>query len=169
MNNIILIGMAGCGKSTVGVVLAKMLGYDFLDSDLLIQNSEKRLLKDIIQQEGREGFQKIEENINLSIKVERTVIATGGSIVYCKKAMEYLKKEGMIIYIQLSVETITERLGDITGRGILMKDTQTISDLYDERRPLYEKYADLIFNSENLSICDAASGIKKLIIQRHVF
>lgn len=163
MQNIILIGMPGCGKSTVGVVLAKMLGYNFIDSDLLIQNSEGKLLRDIIEEEGREGFHKIEEKINSSINVSNTVIATGGSVIYCKKAMEHLKIEGKIVYIKLTSDSITERLGDITDRGISMKDGQTIIELYNERTPIYEKYADIILNSEGLSIRDTASKIISLL------
>lgn len=159
MHNIILIGMPGSGKSTVGVVLAKMLGYDFIDSDLLIQHKEKRLLSDIIKEEGREVFHKIEEEVNISIHASNTVIATGGSAVYSEKAMDYFKNVGIVIYMKLSFETITERLGDITGRGISMRKGQTIKDLYIERIPLYECNADIIFNCENLSVRDAASGI----------
>lgn len=163
MQNIILIGMPGCGKSTVGVVLAKMLGYNFIDSDMLIQNSEGRLLSDIIKEKGREGFHKIEEEINSSINVSNTVIATGGSAIYGIKAMEHFKIEGKIIYINLTSDSIAERLGDITDRGISMKDGQTIVELYNERTPIYEKYADIILNSEGLSIRDAASEIIKLL------
>ncbi|MDD4774370.1 MAG: shikimate kinase, partial [Eubacteriales bacterium] len=108
MRNIILTGMPGSGKSTVGVVLAKRLGYDFIDSDLLIQNREKRLLSDIIKEEGREGFHKIEEEVNNSIKAIQTVIATGGSAVYSEKAMNYFKSVGVIIYLKLTYETLNE-------------------------------------------------------------
>lgn len=163
MNNIILIGMPGCGKSTVGVVLAKMLGYNFIDSDLLIQNSEGRLLRDIIEKEGREEFHKIEEEVNSSINVNNTVIATGGSVIYGKKAIEHFKTEGKIIYIKLTSDSITDRLGDITDRGISMKEGQTITELYDERTPIYEKYADIIVYSEGLSIRDLALKIIKLL------
>ena len=159
MHNIILIGMPGSGKSTVGVVLAKMLGYDFIDSDLLIQHKEKRLLSDIIKEEGREVFHKIEEEVNISIHASNTVIATGGSAVYSEKAMDYFKNVGIVIYMKLSFETITERLGDITGRGISMRKGQTIKDLYIERIPLYECNADIIFDCEDLNVRDAASGI----------
>lgn len=163
MQNIILIGMPGCGKSTVGVVLAKILGYNFIDSDLLIQNREGRLLRNIIEEKGREGFHKIEEEINSSINVSNTVIATGGSVIYGRKAMEHFKTEGKIIYLKLTSETITERLGDITDRGISKKDGQTIAELYNERTPIYEKYADIVLNTEGLSIRDTVSEIIKLL------
>jgi shikimate kinase len=168
MDNIILFGMPGCGKSTVGVVLAKILGYNFIDSDLLIQNKYGKLLRDIIKDEGREGFRKIEEDVNFSIRSSHTVIATGGSVVYCHKAMAHFKTEGKIIYIKLTAESIAERLGDITGRGISMKDGQTINELYAERIPYYEKYADIIFNAEGLGIRDAAFGIRESLNIRRI-
>ena len=107
MNNITLIGMPGVGKSTIGVVLAKVLGYQFLDSDLLIQKQEKRKLHQIIAQEGNDGFQAIENRVNASIEAEETVIATGGSVVYCQEAMEHLKSVGTVVYLKLSLRTHT--------------------------------------------------------------
>ena len=116
MKNIILIGMPGCGKSTVGVILAKIIGYSFLDSDLLIQEKDGRLLSEIISQEGLDGFNKIENKINASIDVSRSVIATGGSVIYGKEAMEHFKKIGIVVYIRLPYEEIANRLGDLTQR-----------------------------------------------------
>ena len=110
MKNIVLIGMPGAGKSTIGVVLAKVLGYQFLDSDLLIQKQEKRKLREIISQEGNDGFQKIENQVNASIDTEHTVIATGGSVVYCEEAMDHLKSVGTVIYLKLSLESLSQRL-----------------------------------------------------------
>ncbi len=168
MDNIVLIGMPGCGKSTVGVVLAKILGYNFIDSDLLIQNKHGKLLRDIIKDEGREGFRQIEEDVNLSIRSIHTVIATGGSVIYCHKAMENFKSEGKIIYIKLTAESVAERLGDITGRGISMEEGQTIYELYAERIPYYEKYADIVFSAEGLGIRDAAFGIRESLNIRRI-
>jgi shikimate kinase len=148
MNNITLIGMPGAGKSTLGVVLAKVLGYQFLDSDLLIQKEENRQLSQIIDQEGPEGFMAIENRVNASIEVDDTVIATGGSVVYCSEAMEHLKSIGKVIYLKLSLEELSKRLGNLKCRGVLLKDGQTLSDLYEERIPLYEKYADLVVDEE---------------------
>ena len=145
MKNIILIGMPGCGKSTVGVILAKIIGYSFLDSDLLIQEKDGRLLSEIISQEGLDGFNKIENKINASIDVSRSVIATGGSVIYGKEAMEHFKKIGIVVYIRLPYEEIANRLGDLTQRGVSIKEGQTLLDLYNERIPLYEKYADVVF------------------------
>ena len=146
--NITLIGMPGVGKSTIGVVLAKVLGYQFLDSDLLIQKQEGRKLHQIISQEGNEGFRIIENRVNASIQVEETVIATGGSVIYCPEAMEHLKSIGTVVYLKLSLEPLSKRLGNLKGRGVLLKEGQTLEDLYRERTPLYEKYADLVIDEE---------------------
>ena len=113
MNNITLIGMPGVGKSTIGVVLAKVLGYEFMDSDLLIQRQEKRRLHQIIEQEGVEGFKAIENRVNASIETENTVIATGGSVVYCEEAMDHLKKIGKVVYLRLSLDSLAKRLGNL--------------------------------------------------------
>lgn len=147
MNNITLIGMPGVGKSTLGVVLAKVLGYQFLDADLLIQK-EKRRLWQIIEQEGVEGFKAIENRVNASIETESTVIATGGSVVYCEEAMEHLKSIGKVVYLELSLQALSKRLGNLKGRGVLLKEGQTLQDLYEERVPLYEKYADIVVSEE---------------------
>ena len=145
-DNIVLIGMPGSGKSTVGVILAKVLGYSFIDSDLLIQKAEKKLLKEIIAREGQEGFLKIENRVNASIETEKSVIATGGSVVYCQEAMEHLKEIGTVIYLQLDYPILRRRLGNLIGRGVVLKEGQTLKDLYEERVPLYEKYADYIID-----------------------
>lgn len=150
--NVVLIGMPGVGKSTVGVILAKVLGYEFVDSDLLIQKVEKRLLREIIAQEGQAGFLKIENRVNASIDMEKTVIATGGSVVYCTEAMEHLKKIGTVVYLKLDYEILKKRLGNLRCRGVVLRKGQTLKDLYDERTPLYEKYADIVVDEKNLNI-----------------
>ena len=160
MKNVVLIGMPGCGKSTVGVVLAKVLGYRFLDSDLLIQESENRLLHDIIEQEGIEGFEEIENRVNAAISVKRSVIATGGSVVYGRQAMEHLKEIGTVVYIKLPYDEINHRLGNLEQRGVAIRKNQTLKDLYEERVPLYEKYADIIVSEENLTISQTALLIR---------
>ena len=148
MNNVTLIGMPGAGKSTLGVVLAKILGYEFLDSDLLIQKTEKRRLYEIIDQEGTVGFKATENRVNASIQTDRTVIATGGSVVYCSEAMEHLKSIGKVVYLKISLESLAKRLGNLEKRGVLLKEGQTLKSLYEERTPLYEKYADIVVDEE---------------------
>ncbi|WP_066713578.1 shikimate kinase [Clostridium sp. Marseille-P299] len=160
-NNIVLIGMPGAGKSTMGVVLAKVLGYQFLDADLLIQKEEKRLLKDIIKEEGLEGFINIEERVNKNIQANRTVIATGGSVIYGENAMEHLREIGLVVYLQLGYEKINSRLGNIKQRGVALKKGQTLHDLYLERCPLYERYAHITINCENLDI----EGVVEAIVE----
>ena len=117
MNNVTLIGMPGSGKSTIGVILAKALRYEFLDSDLLIQKQEKRKLSEIIEQDGPEKFKEIENQVNADIHVTDTVIAPGGSVIYCDEAMEHLKSIGKVIYLKLSLESLSKRLGNLKGRG----------------------------------------------------
>lgn len=160
-NNIVLIGMPGCGKSTIGVVLAKVLGYRFLDADLLIQEQEGRRLSQIIEEEGIQGFDRIENQVNASIRAERTIIATGGSVVYGREAMEHLGAIGTILYIKLPYEEIQKRLGDLNERGITIKDGQTLLDLYRERVPLYEKYAHLTVETDGLELRDSVKRIKE--------
>ena len=159
MNNITLIGMPGAGKSSIGVVLAKVLGYQFIDSDLLIQKAEKRTLSKIIADEGTEGFKAIENRVNASIQVENTVIATGGSVVYCDEAMQHLKSEGVVVYLKISLELLSRRLGNLKGRGVVLKEGQTLASLYDERVPLYEKYADLIIDCNGKMLRDVVAEI----------
>ena len=152
MENIVLIGMPGVGKSTVGVILAKELGYQFIDADLLIQKQEKRLLKEIIAQEGVDGFIQIENQVNASIETDRTVIATGGSVVYGREAMEHLKKISTVVYLKLSYQALKKRLGNLKNRGVVLREGQTLRDLYEERVVLYEKYADIVIDEENKGI-----------------
>lgn len=161
MNNITLIGMPGVGKSTIGVILAKVLGYQFLDSDLLIQKEENRKLSEIIAQEGNEGFKKIENRVNASIEAERTVIATGGSVVYCREAMEHLKSVGTVVYLKLSLSALSRRLGNLKGRGVLLKEGQTLRDLYEERTPLYELYADIVIDEEGKDLEESLQAVLK--------
>lgn len=160
--NVILIGMPGAGKSTVGVVLAKRLGYAFLDSDLVIQNKEGRLLHEIIEDKGVEGFWKIEEAVNASIEADHTVIATGGSVIYGRQAMEHFKQIGTIVYLKLSLEAIADRLGNLGERGVTLRDGQDLASLYAERIPMYERYADITMECESLSIREIVMAIAEL-------
>ena len=147
--NIVLIGMPGAGKSTVGVVLAKRMGYRFVDSDLVIQEREGKLLHELIQMHGVEGFWKIENDVNASLNTEGAIIATGGSAVYGAEAMNHLKEIATVVYLKLSYEEIAERLGDLTARGVTLMPGQTLKDLYEERIPLYEKYADKVVDCDD--------------------
>ena len=131
-DNIVLIGMPGVGKSTVGVILAKVLGFQFVDADLVIQEKEGKLLREIIAEEGPDGFIAVENRINSEIEAHHSVIATGGSVVYGKEAMEHLRQIGTVIYLKLDYADIDRRLSDIKGRGVVLKDGQTLKDLYDE-------------------------------------
>lgn len=142
-SNITLIGMPASGKSTVGVLLAKRLGYSFVDVDLVIQKQEGRLLKEIIEQEGTEGFLKVEDRVNRELDVRRSIIAPGGSVIYGTHAMEHLKEISTVVYLKLSYEEVENRLEDLKDRGVALKDGMTLRDLYEERVPLYEKYADI--------------------------
>lgn len=150
--NITLIGMPGVGKSTVGVVLAKVLGYRFLDSDLEIQEQTGKLLHELIREHGDDGFLEIENKVNANLDVKHTVIATGGSVVYGEKAMQHLKEISTIVYLRLPYEDLKIRLGDLHERGVVLKSGQTLKDLLDVRTPLYEKYADIIVDEDGLDI-----------------
>ena len=163
MKNIVLIGMPGVGKSTVGVILAKMIGYHFVDTDILIQEQENRLLCDIIESDGVEGFLKIENKINSNINITDSVIATGGSVIYGKEAMEHLGEIGTIIYLKLPYNILDERLENIKGRGVVLKDGQGLHDLYEERIPLYEKYADIVIDEEGLSVEETLEKILEVL------
>lgn len=158
-SNIILIGMPAVGKSTVGVILAKILGYKFVDTDLLIQESENRLLREIISSEGVDGFIEIENRINSRIDAQKSVIATGGSVVYGKEAMEHLSEIGTVIYLRLDYRKLKYRLGNIRNRGVVIREGQKLSDLFNERTPLYEKYADIIIDENNCNIEKTVSAI----------
>ena len=162
MNNIVLIGMPSCGKSTVGVLLAKKLGYKFLDSDILIQERCGMLLHEIIESKGLDGFLKIEGEVNRSIETDRTVISTGGSVVYSDDAMKHLKSIGKVIYIKISYETLCMRLGDYVHRGVVMPKGYTLLDMYNERKELYEKYADFILDEGDDSINKTLERIAKM-------
>lgn len=163
MKNIILIGMPAVGKSTVGVVIAKRLGYDFIDTDLLIQKQEKRLLKDIIAQEGHERFLEIENQVNRDLNAENAVIAPGGSVVYCEEAMQHYKAMGTIIYLHAPYEEIQRRIGDAKSRGVVLGNQKTLKDIYEERCILFEKYADHTISEEGIGLDDTIEKVLELI------
>ena len=162
MGNIVLIGMPSCGKSTMGVLIAKNLGLKFLDSDLLIQEREGKLLHELIKERGNEEFIKIENDANMSIDVQNTVISTGGSVVYCEGAMKHLSDIGKIVYIKISYETLAARLGDYVHRGVVMPAGYTLRDMYRERAALYEKYAEYTLDTDNMTMTETLNALSKL-------
>lgn len=160
--NIVLIGMPGCGKSTIGVLLAKSMLCDFVDTDLIIQNTYHKSLCNIIADDGLAGFKEKENEILKSLECDNSVIATGGSAVYCDEGMHNLKKNGRIVYLKLSPEIIKKRIKNIITRGIAMEEGCTIDDLYLERAPLYEKFADFTLECEGLTAEECVTKITEL-------
>ena len=152
MANVVLIGMPGCGKSTVGVLLAKALGMVFVDTDVVLQAKERRKLQTIINEIGIDAFLLREEEAILGLDCDRTVIATGGSVVYGRRAMAHLHAHGLVVYIRLPYELIASRLSNLATRGVTLRPGQTLRDLYDERVPLYEAEADIVFDAQNADI-----------------
>lgn len=150
--NIVLIGMPASGKSTAGVILAKMLGMDFVDTDLVIQQREKALLRDIIEEYGVEGFMEREEKAVLSVSPVNTVIATGGSVVYSEKAMRHLSSIGTVVYLKVAEDELLRRLHDIRERGVVLKDGETFKEMFDSRSILYERYADITIEEGSAGI-----------------
>lgn len=162
MKNIILIGMPGAGKSTIGVLLAKSMLFDFCDTDLSIQKETGESLSQTILRIGIEEFIKLEESVICKNSFENSVVATGGSAVYGEKAMEHLKENGIVVYLKVSSEELKKRINNIHTRGIAMKDGTTIDELYAERAPFYEKYADVTIDCESHS----AEECVELIIEK---
>ena len=163
MANVVLIGMPGCGKSTVGVLLAKSLGMAFMDTDVVFQAREGRKLQPMIDEIGIEAFLKKEEEAILAIDCDRTVIATGGSVVYGSLGMKHLHAHGIVVYIRLPYTEIERRLSNLATRGVALKDNQTLYDLYQERIPLYEAEADIVFDADGLEIEQTVSAITRRI------
>ena len=163
-DNITLIGMPGAGKSTLGVVLAKRLGYRFVDSDLLLQEGTGMLLSDLIERRGIEGFIEEENKLLAGLRCSHHVIATGGSAVYSEQGMENLKKLGRVVFIDIDMTELPKRLHtDLFTRGVVIRSGSTLQDLYDERRPLYQKYADITVNTVGLSTLEAVELLSDVI------
>ena len=159
--NIILIGMPGSGKSTCGVLAAKALLKNFFDTDLLFQGLEEKRLQDIIDDDGIEYFLSAEERAILSLEINATVVATGGSVVYSDKSMEHLKKSGKVIYLHLSYDTMVDRIKNITTRGVVVKEGDSLEDMYNERLPMYQKWADVVINCDNNTVEQTVEKIVK--------
>ncbi len=165
-NNIILIGMPGAGKSTVGVILAKRIGFHFIDTDLIIQAQEKCRLQQIIDTQGLKTFRRVEEQMLLNLQPDYSVIATGGSVIYCEEGLKALGKTGILIYIQVPLTVLEERIADMGQRGLVMAKEQTFEQLYQERAPLYEKFSKLTISGEGMNAEQVAAQIEKEICRR---
>ena len=159
MKNIVLIGMPASGKSTVGVILAKILGMNFLDTDLLIQQREGMLLRDIIEQRGVEAFLQCEEEALLSVDTENTVIATGGSAVYSESAMNTFHRTGTICYLKVERDELFRRLKNIKERGVVLRSGEDLEEMYEHRSRLYEKYADLVIPEDGSTIEETVQAV----------
>lgn len=159
--NVVLIGMPGAGKSTLGVVLAKIIGYDFIDADLVIQNQCDKTLQMIIDACGPEGFIEVENNILSDIDADRSIISTGGSAVYSDEAMKHLTEIGTVVYLKISYGQLVHRLSDLRERGVVMKNGigMSLRELFDERLPLYERYAEITVDVDDLTITAAARKV----------
>ena len=167
-DNIVLIGMPASGKSTVGVVLAKLLGLDFIDTDLLIQRREGRRLPEIIAAEGLEGFLAIENRICADLNARRAVIATGGSVIYGDQAMAHLRSLGRLVYLEVPLEALRSRLSDMRGRGVALREGQTLDDLYAERTVLYARWAELTVSEAGRTLEETVAAVREAVTQRNI-
>jgi len=149
--NLVLIGMPGSGKSTIGIILAKNTSRDFVDTDVVIQTHEHRSLQDILNKEGYMALREIEEKWVMTLDVQNSVIATGGSVVYSEKSMAHLSENGTIIFLDVSLETLKQRITDYDQRGIARRPDQSFEDLFEERSILYRKYADITIANDTLA------------------
>ena len=161
--NLIFIGMPAVGKSTGGIVGAKRLGMNFIDSDLLIQEQEGKLLREIIAEVGDDGFLKIENQVNRDIQCEHAVISPGGSVIYCEEAMEHFKEIGKIVYLKASYQTIKKRIRNPKKRGVVLKEGQTLKNLYDERVGYFEKYADITIDEDGCQIEETIDNVIRAV------
>ena len=151
--------MPSCGKSTVGVILAKTMNKGFVDTDILIQQREGKTLQEIINTQGNDYFHQVEEQVLLDLDKENYVVATGGSAIYFDKAIEKFKEKGVVVYLRISLETVLERLNNITTRGVTLAKGQTLGDLYNQRIPLYEKHADVIIDGDGKTVEEVVAQI----------
>ena len=146
--NLVMVGMPGAGKSTIGVLLAKETSFDFLDVDVYIQGQEHRRLQEIIDVEGIDVFKELEEKYLCEIDVEGVVISTGGSAIYSSKGIDSLKQKGLVVFLKINMETLEERLGDFSTRGVVIAPGQTFEDLFAERNKLYSAAADIVLECD---------------------
>lgn len=165
-SNITMIGMPSSGKSTIGVLLAKRLGFSFVDVDIVIQEKEGRLLKEIIAEEGMDGFLEVEDRVNAELDVHRSVIAPGGSVIYGARAMEHLKEISEVVYLKMSYEEMERRIGNVVDRGVALKPGMTLLDLYNERVPYYERYADITIDEEGMTPGETVDALRAMIEEK---
>jgi shikimate kinase len=161
-SNIILIGMPGAGKSTLGVLLAKELAKAFVDTDLHIQDAAGKTLQAIVDEEGYLGLRRLEEQALRQLEISNAVIATGGSAVYSDAAMAHLKSSGTCVYLELSLMSVEDRVNNMDSRGIAAAPGTTLADIYAERQPLYEKCADITLNCDNQTVEEILTNLKSL-------
>ena len=156
-SNIVLIGMPGAGKSTLGVVLAKILGMDFVDGDILIQNQVGNTLQKIIDAQGVDGFLQVENDVLAAVDVQNTVISTGGSAIYSDEAMRHLTEIGTVVYLDVSLVELRSRLGSLHERGVVMRKgvSMSLDEIFEERGPLYRKYAEVTLQTDGLTVREA--------------
>ena len=164
MSNIIFVGMPASGKSTVGVLLAKALAMDFVDTDILIQKKTGKRLEELIRENGVDGFLRIEEKVCAALEANDSVIATGGSVVYSQDAVDHLKSIGTVVYLQVDFDVLKNRLKDVIERGVIIKNGQTLEDLYNERVLLYEKYADITIQEKRMSLDETVKEVHKIVV-----
>lgn len=164
-DNIILVGMPGSGKSTIGMRLAKELGYDFVDGDRVIEERHGKSLKEIIAERGNDGFSQVESDALCSIRTHCTVIAPGGSVCYEPEAIAHLRSIGTIIFLNVSYRTLKHRLGDLVARGVVLRPGMTLQDLYDERVPLYQASADMVLEEGKRSVAQTVAVLKEQILR----
>ena len=168
--NIVLVGMPAVGKSTIGVLLAKQLRFNYVDSDIVIQVNNDATLAELIAEHGNDAFLGIESEALQTIAPSRSVIATGGSAVYSEDAMQHLRSTGPVVYLRLGVEELQRRVGDLASRGVVLKPGQTFEQLYAERAPLYERFADVVVDTTGLSLArsvDKVSGAMRRWFRLH--
>ncbi len=161
--NVVLIGMPGSGKSTVGVVLAKRLGYQFLDMDLVIQRQQGKLLWQVIKEKGNQGFMEIESRANQEVMVQNTVIAPGGSVVLEAEAMEHFREIAVIVYLKIGYRELEQRLGDLATRGVVLEEGETLLDLYNRRTPLCERYADIVIEEKGGQLYETVDAVWRAV------
>ena len=166
-SNVVLIGMPGSGKSTLGIVLAKILNKDFIDADIVIQNQCDKTLQKIIDAMGPEGFIQVENQILGDLKAENSIVATGGSAVYSDEAMKHLSDIGTVVYLKISYDQLVTRLSDLQERGVVLKGGigMSLRELFDERRPLYEKFAEITVDVNDLTITAAARKVADALVK----